>query len=35
MRQGVRRLLWFVGIYVASLLAFAVLVFALRALLAS
>jgi hypothetical protein len=33
MRQGLRRLLWFVGLYAASLLAFAALVFALRALL--
>jgi hypothetical protein len=29
-----RRLLWFVGLYLASLLAFAALVVALRALLA-
>lgn len=34
MRQGLHRLLWFVGLYVASLLAFATLVFTLRALLA-
>jgi len=34
MRQGLRRLLWFVGLYLASLLAFAALVFGLRALLA-
>ena len=34
MRQGLRRLLWFVGLYAASLLAFAALVFALGALLA-
>ena len=33
MRQGLRRLLWFVSLYAASLLAFAALVFALRALL--
>lgn len=34
MREGPRRLLWFAGLYLASLLAFALLVHALRALLA-
>ncbi|WP_156362702.1 DUF2474 family protein [Rubellimicrobium mesophilum] len=34
MRQGLRRLLWFVGLYLASLLAFGAVAFALRALLA-
>ncbi len=34
MPAGLRRLLWFVGLYLASLLAFAAVAFALRALLA-
>jgi len=34
MRERTRRLLWFVGLYLASLLVFTTLVFALRALLA-
>lgn len=32
MRGRTRRLLWFAGLYVASLLAFAAVVYALRAL---
>lgn len=34
MRGLARRLLWFLGLYLASLVAFAALVYALRALLA-
>lgn len=34
MRERTRRLLWFVGLYAASLLAFATVVYGLRALVA-
>jgi hypothetical protein len=33
MRRGLRRLLWFLGLYLAGLLVFAAVVFAFRALL--
>ncbi len=33
MRERTRRLLWFVGLYLASLLAFSAMVYALRMLL--